>query len=396
MCGIVGIVGKLGLKDEATIQRLLLLDYFRGIHSTGFASVDGTNHSVAVSKIGSNPIDLFGLKSFQEACNGYRSRVFLGHNRHATKGKVSTVNAHPFEVDHIVGVHNGTLDYESHKRLEEALGEQFEVDSHALISAIARLGINEAISLCEEGRDSHTGAWALVWWDGNDKTLNFLRNKHRPLWFAYDEKFDRMLFASEHEHISMSVGWSKPGYKLHKDKDGFGFWQFTEDTHYVLDPYALGHDKHPKPKTKKLKGREATRAVGYVPFVMRDTSGTTSTTATKTNSNQRTGCSTTALIPRSSSTTTYRHSTNNKPRDCIQLNGTSASPLAGVISEVLFDTISKSGCWFCSAPVEITTPGIAILEKDDIVLCPKCNGQAVTTDSTPRRIYLPGAVFDQY
>jgi len=41
------------------------------------------------------------------------------------------------------------------------------------------------------------GAWALVWWDKGEETLNFLRNKERPLWIAFTKSNDTLFWASE-------------------------------------------------------------------------------------------------------------------------------------------------------------------------------------------------------
>src|SRR3546814_15939897 len=48
MCGHVGIAGKMELKDEALMRRLLVFDYFRGPDSTGFAALrkDGTHRQI--------------------------------------------------------------------------------------------------------------------------------------------------------------------------------------------------------------------------------------------------------------------------------------------------------------------------------------------------------------
>ena len=128
MCGLVGIAGNLEYKDEATMKRMLILDYFRGTDSTGFAAVKVKEDEVLMTKIASHPIDLFDMGAFKKALNGNTSKVFLGHNRAATVGKVNAVNAHPFQVGDILGVHNGTLDKDSWKRLDETLGYDTDVD----------------------------------------------------------------------------------------------------------------------------------------------------------------------------------------------------------------------------------------------------------------------------
>jgi glucosamine 6-phosphate synthetase-like amidotransferase/phosphosugar isomerase protein len=118
MCGLVGIAGKLTVKDEATMKRLFLLDFFRGPDSTGLAAVRGDGN-IHVSKLASHPIDLFDSARFKTALSGYNSKIFLGHNRYATKGKVNANNAHPYHYGDIVGAHNGTLSISSWRALEK-------------------------------------------------------------------------------------------------------------------------------------------------------------------------------------------------------------------------------------------------------------------------------------
>src|SRR3546814_3133548 len=114
---------------------------------------------------------------FSEANNVYQSLAFVGHNRFATKGKVNDLNAHPFHYGNIVGAHNGTLEKSSWDALDKKLGEDTDVDSQAIIKSIATFGIEETVPLLQ-------GAWALVWFDMEAQTLNFLRKDERPLLWA--------------------------------------------------------------------------------------------------------------------------------------------------------------------------------------------------------------------
>src|SRR3546814_6662079 len=74
MCGHVGIAGKMELKDEALMRRLLVFDYFRGPDSTGFAALrkDGTHR---LAKIASNPLNLFDMKRFSERSEEHKSEL---------------------------------------------------------------------------------------------------------------------------------------------------------------------------------------------------------------------------------------------------------------------------------------------------------------------------------
>jgi len=175
MCGLVGVAGEVNITAEKAFRNLLILDSLRGEDSTGIASIKKVDGNVLVAKALGDPFQLFDTKVFDRAVRG-TSKAILGHNRYATTGAVTARNAHPFEFNSLVGVHNGTLtnkwSLEDHK--------DFSVDSENLYHHIEKKGLRNAM-------DVANGAWALVWWDKIEETLNFLRNKERPLFFCYNE-----------------------------------------------------------------------------------------------------------------------------------------------------------------------------------------------------------------
>lgn len=383
MCGHVGIAGKLAYQDEFAMKRLLLADYFRGEHSTGMAAIR-TNGDPVIAKIASNPIDLFGLSQFRIALNGNSSRAFIGHNRQATRGAVRTVNAHPFEFGHIVGAHNGTLDYESVKRLEEALDEKFEVDSMAMIAGIAKLGIKATIELCTEGKDGKEGAWALVWHDKNEGTINFIRNQWRDLWYAFEESFERMFWASEWWMIRESLHASPNGYTLYteneKDKKDVGFFVFEPDIHYKFNLANLvaGGKKRPKPTCVKIKGREK-KEVGYTGNVPLGQWPRPTTVGQPTTAGTRTG------------NATSRRSTTNPSKTVIQLSSIH-SPYAGMISAADF-VMKFTKCQWCNTPMKYGDLGVTFFETDGICLCRDCGDYTKLHISPPARIYIAPKLF---
>lgn len=345
------MAGLLAFKDDATLKRMLLLDVFRGEHSTGLAAVrsDGEIH---VAKVASHPLDLFDMAKFKTTLNGQMSKIFIGHNRFATKGRVNAVNAHPYQYGHIVGVHNGTLETSSWLELEKELGERFEVDSQALICAIAKLGIEKTVPLLR-------GAWSIVWYDQNENSLNFLRNKERPMWYAYTKDFSRMFWASEYPVIQAAVALSTQGYEMHSEgKEQYKYFSTEENVHYKFSMADFKEKKNerPKPLAKERKGKEPLPAAStYDPF--RHVSGTGSTTH--------------------SSTTTSHGTTSALKKvetNVVQLFGDKSNPLAGVIDEDKFNELAKYGCSWCSADIAYDDIGITIFDRDDILLCPDCSG----------------------
>lgn len=387
MCGHVGIAGKLAFADEAVMKKLLVFDYFRGPDSTGFASMQ--SHPVTgpkgwkLAKLASNPIDLFDMKRFNDALNGHTSTVFLGHNRLATRGVINNNNAHPYAfpkadgTGDIVCAHNGTLDVSSWRALEEATGEKYDVDSMAVAAAVAKLGIDETIPLLQ-------GAWALVWFDTGDNTLNFIRNKERPLWYAYNEKFDKLFWASEWPTIHAAINLSANPDKLY-EKDGFRFWAAKEDWHYKFDVEALkgGADARPKPRVKELKGKEPAPANIYThgadPFQRKGQTwkdgkwedqsfGTTSTTTAR-------GSGTSASRGKALTVSGKVGGSSCGSGDnvsVLHIKGTKKQPFGEFLTKEEFDKIAKYGCSWCQADVEYEEPGVQFFANQEMILCPSC------------------------
>lgn len=180
------------MKHEKAIKTLLILDSLRGTDSTGVAVVSRQGEVKVAKELG-DPFRLFDNKRFDKAFSGMNC-VAIGHNRFATQGKVNVRNAHPFEFDELVGAHNGTL-RNKHVLVDS---RDFEVDSENLYHHIAKKGLRDAI-------DPLDGAWALVWWDKKDSTLNFLRNEERPLWFAKEKTTNVFFWASEKWMLSVAL-----------------------------------------------------------------------------------------------------------------------------------------------------------------------------------------------
>lgn len=171
MCGIVGVISKYSSMPfyvDSLFTNMLAMDSIRGPDSTGVFGVSSGGHVDHVK--GDTDGYIFGRSAsyldFKRRIEK-NYRIVIGHNRKATTGSVSAANAHPFQEKHIILVHNGTL--RDTKDLTKT-----EVDSHAIAHALADHDPVKALSMLD-------GAYALVWYDQNQKTLNLARNSERPL-----------------------------------------------------------------------------------------------------------------------------------------------------------------------------------------------------------------------
>lgn len=209
MCGLVGIAGKFITKQDAEVLRVLLhLDVLRGRDSTGIGLVYDLDHlkrepfQGVVKSVGL-PEDLY--KEHPKLFHGgllhyWGLNVAIGHNRWATQGAVNADNAHPFDFPDLIGVHNGTVRKDSLKKFHEA--EKFDVDSQMIFSHLNHTG------KIQDVWDEADGAMALVWWDKKKSTLNFVRNKERPLFYAFSEFGGRIYWASESWMLGVACGRS--------------------------------------------------------------------------------------------------------------------------------------------------------------------------------------------
>jgi len=195
MCGLVGVITKSrsGFSGEQRdiFDMLLWIDTFRGEDSTGAFVVDNLGN-VKVAKEATYAPLYMGRKEYQDL----RSAMFstgwaaIGHNRAATRGDITDENAHPFVVDdNIVLVHNGSYNG-SHKALKDV-----EVDSLAIAHTIS-----EAEDVTEALRKVNA-AYALIWYNQEEKSLNFIRNTQRPLWMM--EYANGWIFASEEAFLQL-------------------------------------------------------------------------------------------------------------------------------------------------------------------------------------------------
>lgn len=339
MCGIVGIAGGLSYADERIFEALLVADYLRGTDSTGVAAFRKSGEVKVVKRLG-HPFNLIGTKEYAGAVNGPATSVLLGHNRYTTSGASSIQNAHPFNFDHITGVHNGTLSWESHGALDKLAGREYPVDSMSLYAALAKVGIDEVAKVLE-------GAFAMVWIDAKEETLNFWRNDERPLWYCFSKTKKILGWASKHPYLSYGFGSFDIDFET--DEKGYCFFPFKEDTLYsweIRDLLSPAKTVAPVPNKRPLKAK------GGTPVWM-----------------SYGGSSSWGEWGPSSGGS----ETSNKKRSRVAMLGSSASPYAGVVLREEFEDISKDGCSFCRNPVLWGSKNIIIDTVNGEILCDTCS-----------------------
>lgn len=183
MCGLVSVI----IKDNTRVMNKEMIDIFkqmlyadalRGWDSTGMALIKGNDDLKLIKDACSAGPFLFRN---DDANWAFQNRAIIGHNRWATRGSVTVENAHPFTEGNITLAHNGTLRY--HRNLKNV-----DVDSHAICHSINDIGAIPTLEKLD-------GAFALIWYNSETKTIHATRNQERPLFIL--ETDDLFILSSE-------------------------------------------------------------------------------------------------------------------------------------------------------------------------------------------------------
>lgn len=200
MCGLVGMAGHLDDNDHQKFRELLLADTIRGPAATGVAAIKAFKEGLEVDiikDVGSTT-DLFRKypNALNQALTG--NYVIIGHNRAPTIGENSESNAHPFEHGKIVGCHNGTIMSASLQDLPTPVYRSI-TDSEKVMINLDKHSPEEVVKYLN-------GAWTFVWFDKELETVSFLRNKERPLYYAYKKGRRVIYWASEAPMLTWVLG----------------------------------------------------------------------------------------------------------------------------------------------------------------------------------------------
>lgn len=229
MCGLAGVAGIVDFKSDKMFSTLLFLNQLRGTDSTGVAAVRTSGVSTVYKTI-LHAQDFMDTRGYDAILKG-SNRILMGHCRAATKGAVTKANAHPFEFEHIIGAHNGTLN--SQFGLKDYL--DFKVDSENIYHHMNTEGAEDTWSKLN-------GAAALTWINKDDGSLHFLRNDKREFHYAFSKDRKQIFWSSE--KWMLIVAAMKSGVEL----DGI-----VETPVNMLHTITFNKQGEPQLETKELE-----------------------------------------------------------------------------------------------------------------------------------------------
>lgn len=185
MCGLVGVFGNLSLATNKYLANAFTTGTVRGHHSTG-AFWCNRDDEVWLTKDAVHGQEFIESKVVAAELKVLTNLFFIGHNRWATRGAINADNAHPFSHSGVTLVHNGTLDEDIPNM------PTFGTDSEQIAYALSKVSPSAATDVLE----SLEGAFALIWADTRNSTLNFARNDERELYLGFTST-NSVLVASE-------------------------------------------------------------------------------------------------------------------------------------------------------------------------------------------------------
>ncbi len=195
MCGIIGIIGRMGEGNVAArvAEGLKRLEY-RGYDSAGIATL--VNGHIDRRRAEGKLVNLTNRLAEEPLAGD----VGIGHTRWATHGIPNEVNAHPHATSNVALVHNGII--ENFKELKAELqdrGANFasETDTEVVVHMISQY-LNDGLTPVEAARTTLQrleGAFALAVIFSGEHDLMVGARRGSPLVVGYGE--DEMFLGSD-------------------------------------------------------------------------------------------------------------------------------------------------------------------------------------------------------
>lgn len=195
MCGIYGFfkLTETPRNLKPIVSLLALENMSRGKDSTGLAILNQNGHfSIRKTKTASEYLASAYVREHLRENLSFQTACVLGHTRMATTGAVTVTNAMPFEVENVIGIHNGIIN--NYKEL----GDKFKFnyyttcDSESIFHLLNKVTTNKERAKLLEELD---GYFSLAWVDKRSPNSIFFARTYNPLTIAKAKNF--LLWSSE-------------------------------------------------------------------------------------------------------------------------------------------------------------------------------------------------------
>lgn len=193
MCGLVGMYSEqfLTTEERKLLQCLFIASYTRGKDSTGIVTLTKKGDVLYDKQITPSPVYAFGTE-YAELTNPINNMngpvCVLGHTRYGTVGANILSNAHPFETQNFVGMHNGTI-------FDPFPGsKEFGTDSEGLLNFMDREGIIPALQYIH--KECWEPAYAIQLMSKGNDEVYIVKNEARDLWFTTVSEGQTLVWAS--------------------------------------------------------------------------------------------------------------------------------------------------------------------------------------------------------
>lgn len=251
MCGLFGGLSSHCSNEQLkNVQALGVLSNFRGMHSTGIVTgVTNTKRThFRRRKVLGPSLPFLYTDAFDELVTkkdkADKLTLVAGHTRHATVGAIDLKNAHPFQYNNIIGMHNGTAPTFADKSSDRA-------DSYYIIKSVAEDGLEDTL-----GKFKTADAYALVIVDTLADKLFIARNTRRTLVFA--KQFQNDYFWSSERRMAEFVLGDKHTVKI-EDVPDHVLFEFNISKGQLVE--ATPYEK-PVEKTYSFSGGAAGQSKG--------------------------------------------------------------------------------------------------------------------------------------
>lgn len=223
MCGHFGAISldQLNNSQIEAFKAGMLVTASRGKDSWGVTHVNPFHKDKQKKALISRRVGI-SASVYQSQIAVNDPHLLLGHCRHATSGKVTIENSHPFVCRNLVGAHNGTLTQGEKTSVEKKIERKFDTDSEGLFAFLSEFndqheGLTEFYKTISyrpsnvgetQGRQIASTSWALVWYRLDTQQVFFHRNPRRSFCVTLSDDRRTLYYASEEWHLAQGL-WSQ-------------------------------------------------------------------------------------------------------------------------------------------------------------------------------------------